>query len=72
MRSKRGGAIISGKTRRVAAVTLTRSASDMDGRALAEYIRGLMVGLAVMFLAIGAGLGYLIPWAWHHLSIGWK
>ncbi|MDR6393040.1 hypothetical protein J2803_005680 [Paraburkholderia phenoliruptrix] len=44
----------------------------MDGRALADYIAGLMVGLGVIFLAIGAGLGYLIPWVWHHISIGWN
>jgi hypothetical protein len=43
----------------------------MDGRALADYVAGLLVGMAVIFMAAGFGLAYLIPWLWHHISIGW-
>lgn len=44
----------------------------MDGRAFADAIAGMLIGLAVICVSVGFGLAFLIPWVWNHLSIGWK
>jgi hypothetical protein len=43
----------------------------MDGRAFAEAIASLMIALILIGVLVGAGLAWVIPWLWHHLSIGW-
>lgn len=37
-----------------------------------KALRFLVVAAAAACPVIGAGLGWLIPWVWRHLSIHWS
>lgn len=42
------------------------------GQAVAQAIAGLIILCIVGGIIAGVGASYLIPWVFHHLSIGWN
>lgn len=48
----------------------------MDGYSFGKYFGEAIVTLAIAGIiggiAVGVGFSFLIPWLWHHLSIGWS
>ena len=44
----------------------------MYGEGIADAFVTFILIVIVVCLLVGAGLGWLLPWVWHHLSFGWK